>query len=218
MELEKNPITRRLFRRLLKLNDKVGGLAFPKMKRVKQITTDHCGPAVIEELFSFLGIRVSQTAAVKTIRAQEKIKKVGLNVDDLARATKFLSKGTLTFWRKSNAKITDINKAINKYKYPVGVEWQGVFHEFSDEDNGHYAVVTKIDTEKDYMRIADSFHAFAGVDRRFEISLFVKRWWDVNQVKVVGHTRPRNLKDTKMMFVITPKGETWPKKLGMAKY
>jgi len=50
MELEKNLLTRRLYKRLLKLSDKVGGVAFPKMKRVKQITSSHCGPAVVEML------------------------------------------------------------------------------------------------------------------------------------------------------------------------
>jgi ABC-type bacteriocin/lantibiotic exporter with double-glycine peptidase domain len=217
MELEKNPITRRLFRRLLQLDDKVGGLAFPKMKRTKQITNSHCGPAVLEELFSFLGMKVSQTSIVKTIRAQRKIMSLGLNMKDMARAANFSAKGTCVFWRKSGAKISDINQIINKYKYPVGVEWQGMFHEFEDEDNGHYSVVTKIDSKSGYMRIADSFHAFAGVDRRFEITFFTKRWWDVNQVKVVGHSKPRIIKDEKTMFVITPKGETWPKKLGMSK-
>lgn len=217
MELEKNPITRRLYKRLLKLSDKVSGTAFSEMKRVKQITTSHCGPAVIEELFSFLGIKISQTGVVKTIRAQKKIRRFGLNLKDLARATKFLSKGTLVFWKKQGSAASDINQIINKYKYPVAVEWQGIFHEFTDDDNGHYAVITKIDLKNGYLRIADSFPAFAGVDRRLEIKFFTKRWWDINQVKVAGHSKPRSVKDVRTMFVITPKGEAWPKKLGMSK-
>ncbi len=211
MELEKNPQTRRLYRRLLKLGDKVTGQAFAKMKRVKQITSFHCGPAVIEALFSFLGIRVSQTGVVKSLRAQKKIKRVGLSVKDLSRAANALGKGKYAFWRKANSTTTDLYTIVNKYKFPVGVEWQGVFHEFEDEDNGHYGIITRIDKKAGVLRIADSFHAFAGVDRKFDIKFFVRRWWDTNVIK------GRNLTDRKMMFVVVPKADTWPKKLGMVK-
>ena len=119
MELEKNPQTRRLYRRLLKLGDKVTGQAFAKMKRVKQITSFHCGPAVIEALFSFLGIRVSQTGVVKSLRAQKKIKRVGLSVKDLSRAANALGKGKYAFWRKANSTTTDLYTIVNKYKFPV---------------------------------------------------------------------------------------------------
>lgn len=130
---------------------------------------------------------------------------------DLARAAKMIGKKEYVFWRKQKATITNISTVINKHKYPVGVEWQGVFYENSDEDNGHYAVVTKIDGEKDYLRIYDSYPEFSGVDRRFKIKEFKKRWWDVNRI------HGRNLIDKNMMFVITPKGEKWPSKIGMVR-
>jgi len=209
MELEKNPKTRRLYRRLLKVGDHVAGQAFPGMKRVKQITIDHCGPAVLEALYSFLGFKISQRAVVRSLRAGKKIKRVGLSVKDLARGANALGKGAYSFWRKANTSISDLDAVVNKYKYPVGVEWQGVFYEFEDEDSGHYGVVTKVERGEGYLRIADSFHAFSGVDRKFPIKYFVKRWWDINIVK------GRRLKDIRMMFVITPKNETWPKKVGM---
>lgn len=211
MELEKNQKTRKLLQNLLKLEDKVVGMPFPKMKRMKQISSYHCGPAVISELFSFVGKNVSQKAIVKVIRAEIKIKKFGLNMHDLARAAKMIGKKEYVFWRKQKATITNISTVINKHKYPVGVEWQGVFYENSDEDNGHYAVVTKIDGEKDYLRIYDSYPEFSGVDRRFKIKEFKKRWWDVNRI------HGRNLIDKNMMFVITPKGEKWPSKIGMVR-
>lgn len=211
MELEKNTKTRKLLQRLLRLEDKVTGKPFPGMKRVKQISSSHCGPAVISELFSFLGKSVSQAAIVKTLRATNRIKRIGLNIKDLARATATLGKKEYIFWRKSKATIHDLTLAINKYKYPVGVEWQGIFYEYEDEDNGHYGIITKIDKKSDYLRLSDSFGGFSGVDRRFRIKDFVKRWWDVNTIK------GRNIVDKKMMFVITPKGDSWPKKLGMRK-
>jgi hypothetical protein len=211
MQLEKNPKTRNLYRRLLRLGDRVTGASFPKMKRVKQITVFHCGPAVIEALFSFLGVRVSQTGVVKSLRAFKKIKRIGLSVKDLARATHALGHGKYVFWKKANSKISDIETIITKYKFPVGVEWQGVFYEFEDEDNGHYCIVTKVDREGGFLRLSDPFHAFSGIDRKLGIKFFTQRWWDTNLVK------GRILKDRRMLFVVVPQGQNWPKKLGMVK-
>jgi len=209
MELEKNKATRELFRHVLRLSDRILGMPFPKMKRVKQITYSHCGPAVLEELFSFLGKKISQKSVVKTLHAEAKIKKSGLNVADLAKAANALGGKEFAFWSKKNSKISDLDKIINKFEYPVGVEWQGIFYEDEDEDSGHYAVITKINPKTNYIRICDSYARFAGVDRRFALKDFTKRWWDVNFIK------GRNITDKKMMFIITPKDSTWPKKLGM---
>jgi len=211
MELEKNSKTRKLLQNLLKLEDKVVGRPFPSMKRVRQISSYHCGPAVISELFSYLGKDISQSAVVKSLRATNKIKSVGLNIHDLARATNALGRQEVTFWRKHKSTANDLSLAVNKYKYPVGVEWQGVFYEDEDEDNGHYAVITKINKEANYLRMCDTYADFSGVDRRFRINDFARRWWDVNRIK------GRNIIDKKTMFVITPRDETWPKKLGMVK-
>jgi ABC-type bacteriocin/lantibiotic exporter with double-glycine peptidase domain len=211
MVLEKNPKTRRLAKRLLELEDKVVGKSFPKMKRSKQVTSSHCGPAVIEALFSFLGQKVTQASVVKSIKADKKIKKIGLNVIDLGLSVKKLGKGKFTFWKKTNSTISNLSVIVNKYQYPVGVEWQGVFYEYADGDNGHYCVVTRVNKEGGYLRIADPFFKFAGVDRKFKLENFHKRWWDVNIIN------KKTVKDKEMMFVITPKEETWPKKLGMKK-
>ncbi len=217
MFLEKNPVTRRLYRNLLSLDDRVLGTAFPKMKRVKQITPYHCGPAVIAVLFSYVGLVVSQTSMVRSLRAGNRIKNYGLTVKDLSRAARIAGKGKFTFWKKSNSKVRDLDTIINKYKYPVGVEWQGVFYEHEDEDNGHYGVITRIDKKAGTLRLADPFSAFAGVDRKFKIKDFTGRWWDENEISVAGTRRKRKISDNKVMFLITPKGESWPKKLGMTR-
>jgi hypothetical protein len=215
MVLEKNPRTRPIVRRLLKLEDGISGLPFPKMARIKQIDVYSCAPAVLASLYSNLGVRVSQKGMIASLRAQNKIKKYGLSVKDMAKASKIIGKGAFTFWKKDKAKVSDLDAAVNKYKCPVGVEWQGVFYEFEDEDSGHYAVITKVDKKTGYLRISDPFHAFVGVDRKFKITHFVKRWWDFNEVKISGTSKMRKIKDIRMMFVITPKGESWPKVLGM---
>ena len=221
MELEKNPISRKILRRLLKLNDKIFGRPMPEMHRAKQISIYACGPATIEMLFSFVGLKVSQSGVIRSIRAANKIKLFGIDVDDIAKAVKIAGKGKFVFWRKEKSTIKDLDLAVNKYKYPVGVEWQGVFYENEDEDNGHYGVITMVQKTAGYLRIADpyfnKYFKYSGVDRRFKISDFYKKWWDTNDVKIAGTSKTKSVKDVRVMFVITPEDASWPKKLGMKK-
>ncbi|HJY98168.1 MAG TPA: hypothetical protein VJ227_00430 [Patescibacteria group bacterium] len=218
MRLESNPITRKLGRILLSLEDVFhGGQAFPSLKRIKQATNSHCGPAVLAALFSFVGLRVSQRAIVRSLRAKNKIKDFGLTIKEMAKAARIAGKGEFQLWKKTGTKISDVDLAVNKYKYPVGVEWQGVFYENDDGDSGHYGIVTKIDKKRGILRLLDPYHVFVGVDRKFKIKDFSKWWWDENEIKVAGTSRKRKITDYRLMFVITPKGESWPKKLGMTK-
>lgn len=217
MILEKYPRTRNLARKLLELSDRLTGVAFPQMTRPKQIDIYSCGPAVIASLYSYLGLRISQRSIIASLRVQQKIKRYGLSMKDMARAAQIVGKGKFTFWKKSSGKISDLDTVINKYKYPVGVEWQGVFYEYADEDDGHFAIITKIDKKAKYLRIADPYRNFSGVDRKFGIKFFENRWWDENEISISGTTRKRKVSDYRVMFVITKKGETWPEKVGMSK-
>jgi len=205
MEITYIRILRRFDRFILRLSETVSGKAFPSLKRVKQATSSHCGPAVLVSLFSFLGVRTSQGRIVKSLRAENKIVDTGLVIKDLSRGVRIVGKGQFTFWKKEGATIGDLDKIINKYKVPVGIEWQGVFYEDEEGDNGHYSVVTEIEKEKGYLRLFDPYKKFAELDRKFKISDFEKRWWDVNGLEY----------EKKLMFVITSKKETFPRRLGM---
>jgi len=191
------------------------------MARVREISNYSCGPATLEMLLSFVKVKASQTSMIKSLRAQNTIKIYGITVGDMAKVVKIAGKGKLSLWRKHRASINDISLTIDKFKCPVGIEWQGDFYENQDEDLGHYAVVTRIDKESANMRIADpyfnSFFKYDDLDRKYKISEFVKIWWDINEVKVTGTSKRRKIKDTRVMFVITKKAESWPKKLGMKK-
>lgn len=217
MELGRNKAYRAVISRLLALNDRIKGVAFPAMSRTKQITVYHCGPAVLTMLYSFLGVKVSQRGLVASLRAQNKIKKFGFNMKDIARAANIAGKGSFVFWKKANTKISDLDLIINKYKSPVAVEWQGVFYEYSDGDDGHFSIVTEINKKGGYVRVADPYTKFFGTDRKFKIKEFEQRWWDSNEIKVAGTTKLRTVVDNRVSFLIAPKGENWPKKLGMTK-
>jgi len=204
---------------MLQAEDSIHGKPFVSMERTKQISVYACGPATLEMLFSFVGLKVSQISIIRSIRAGKKIKEYGIDVKDMAKAAGIKAKNKYSFWKKQHSTIGDLDKVVNKYHYPVGVEWQGVFYENEDEDSGHYGVITKIEKKSDFLRIADPyfngyFH-YHGTDRKFKISEFKKKWWDVNEIKISGSAKTRQIKDVRMMFLITPKDELWPKKLGM---
>lgn len=205
MEINYIPFVRKLDRYFLRLEEAFRGKAFPTLKRVAQVTSSHCGPAALVSLFSFLGVRTSQGRIVKSLRAENKIVNTGLVIKDLARGVRMVGKGQFTFWKKENATIGDLDRIVNKYKFPVGVEWQGVFYEDEEGDNGHYCVITEVNRPKGYLKLADPYKRFAGLDRKFRISDFEKRWWDVNGL----------VYDKKLMFLITAKKETFPRRLGM---
>ncbi len=205
MEINHISFLRKLDRLVLRLNEAVYGKAFPNLKRVKQITSSYCGPAALVSLFSFLGVRTSQGRIVRSLRAENKIKDSGLVIKDFARGVRIAGKGEFTFWKKEDATIGDLDKIVNMYKFPVGVEWQGVFYEDEEGDNGHYCVITQVNKSKGYLKLADPYKKFAGLDRKFRISDFEKRWWDVNGL----------VYDRKLMFLITSKKEQFPRSLGM---
>lgn len=207
MEINHISFLRNLDRLVLRLETRIRGVAFPGLKRVKQLTSAHCGPATLVSLFSFLGVRTSQRRIVRSLRAENKIKDAGLVIKDLARAARIVGKGKFTFWKKEGAGIGDLDKIVNKYKFPVGVEWQGVFYEDEEGDNGHYCVITEVNKSKGYLKLSDPYKKFAGLDRKFKISDFEKRWWDENGL----------VYDRKLMFLITSKKETFPRCLGMVR-
>lgn len=126
-----------------------------------------------------------------------------------------MGKGNFTFWKKEEATVGDLDKIVNKYKVPVGVEWQGVFYEDEEGDNGHYCVITEVNKGKGYLKLADPYKKFAGLDRKFRISDFEKRWWDSNEVAIPYSKIKKLVYDRKLMFLITSKKETFPRSLGM---
>lgn len=207
MEINHIPFLRDLDRLALRLEETFKGRSFPTLRRVKQTTSSHCGPATLVSLFSFLGVRTSQGRIVRSLRAENKIKDTGLIIKDLARGVRIVGKGNFTFWKKEDATIGDLDRIVNKHKFPVGVEWQGVFYEDEEGDNGHYCVITEVNRFKGYLKLSDPYKRFAGLDRKFRISDFEKRWWDENGL----------IYDRKLMFLITSKKEQFPRSLGMVR-
>ena len=74
---------------------------------------------------------------------------------EMARAAKIYGgEGKFVFWQKRNTKISDVDLVVNKYRFPVGVEWQGVFYEDEEGDNvnqtGSFGIRVSAKTDIDF--------------------------------------------------------------------
>ncbi len=174
---------------------------FPSLQRVTQIDNSHCGPAVLQMLYSNLGISVRQMDIPEAAGVEDKIYENGMSLTDMARAVESLLDG-FDFWYKNNATMSDIDILLSRH-FPVGVEWRGDFLEYSDGDYGHYSIVTHIDYKNKKIYLVDPYKPFSGEDRIFDIKWFENLWWDTNEVvdKNTGNTI--TVLDHRSCFVIT---------------
>jgi hypothetical protein len=182
-------------------------------------------------LLSNLGVEVTQEAVAEAGGAGSRLELHGMRVDQLATAVCQLAP-TAQFWYKRRAALDELIVLITEHLYPVGVEWQGIFDDDHDtekagdeeddeddedeeDDYGHYSVITHIDQEKQELIIVDPYKIFAERDHIMGFTEFVERWWDTNEITSAKTGRTRYVKDTRMMFIITPNDTLFPRSLGM---
>lgn len=182
---------------------------FPGLKRIRQISAVHCGPAVLSMLLSHCGSEINQEALVDAADVRHSLEQYGMTVSEMGDAVKKVAP-QLTLWYKKGTTIEEVATIIDLHKYPVGIEWQGVFYEDEDEDNGHYSIITNIDKVNKIISIADPYDRFAGTDRSFHIEEFETRWWDENDIYDPAIGERRSIRDERMVFIVTPKGESFP--------
>lgn len=189
---------------------------------LSQETDSYCGPAVTQMLLSHLGAKVTQEEIITTAKIRSRIMRLGARPDHLAKAVALLAPQT-QFWFKQATKTQDLVDLVKKYKFPVAVNWQGLFYPSEEEqvkknksdENGHYSVVIGIDVKKDCILIADPYSEYAKAPREFSLKWFEKRWWDVVHEKDRKTGKKLAIKTHRFAFVITSKKATFPKKLQM---
>lgn len=174
----------------------------------------------MEMLYSFLGETINQDEIVKAAGVARSIKSRGMLVEEMAIAVNNLTP-QYNFWFKRKSLSSELSEIVNRYNFPVGIEWQGVFmykgprEDDEDDDPGHYSVVTQISVSEKRVLLADPFRIYAGTDREFTLLRFERRWWDINEV-IDPVTRKKKQKDDyHMMFIIVPKENDFPARLGM---
>lgn len=175
-------------------------------------------------LLSHFGIEAGQDEIIAAAKlSQQKLKVYGMTVVEMAEAVKVVAP-QMALWYKTDSSISQLREIVGRYDYPVGINWQGIFEdgaggdyedEGGDEDEGHFSVVIDVDTQENFIRIADPYGRFAGNDRLFPIVEFEKRWWDEDWEEMVGSKKKRYVYYNKMMFVIVPSLVTFPMEMGM---
>lgn len=188
------------------------------LTRSTQITESHCGPAVVQMLLSNLNIKASQRRIAVAAGVVKRIRKYGVRIDQIVKALDKLNVNAV-LWYKKKSSIEDIIR-LNELNYPVGIEWQGMFYEKEEEeepgyDYGHYSIVTRVDRIKKELIMVDPYKDFAHQDRIMDIEKFKKRWRDENEIRDTKSGRKRIVRDDQLLFIITNKGDTKPKDLGL---
>ena len=192
---------------------------FSRLRWIQQITENHCGPAVLEMLLENIGVSISQHELTEAAGATQTIESHGTRVDQLATAVQQLVP-IARLWYKEKASLQDLVYVLEEAKYPVGVEWQGLFEDMDDddEDYGHYSIVAHIDQTKDELIIVDPYKDYIDQNRIIKISTFLERWWDFNEVKDPQTGEKVFKKDEQLFFVVVPLAVSFPAELGMQSY
>jgi hypothetical protein len=192
---------------------------FSRLRRIEQITENHCGPAVLQMLLENIGIDAAQEEITEAAGATHTIETHGTRVDQLAKAVQQLAP-IAKLWYKEKATVEDLEYVLDVCKYPVGVEWQGLFddEDDDDEDYGHYSIIANIDQAKDELIIVDPYKDFVEQHRIVRMSTFLKRWWDFNEVKDLKTGEKMFKKDEQLFFVVAPLSVTFPAQMSMQSY
>lgn len=192
---------------------------FSRLRRIQQITENHCGPAVTQMLLENIGVNVSQEEITEAAGATQTIETHGTRVDQLAKAVQQLAP-IAKLWFKERASPEDLEYVLNECKYPVGVEWQGLFADMDgdDDDYGHYSIIAHIDKLKDEIIVVDPYKDFVDQSRIVKMSLFLDRWWDFNEVKDPQTGEKAFKRDEQLFFVVVPLSVSFPAELGMQSY
>jgi ABC-type bacteriocin/lantibiotic exporter with double-glycine peptidase domain len=192
---------------------------FSRLRRIEQITENHCGPAVLQMLLENIGINAAQEEITEAAGATHTIETHGTRVDQLAKAVQQLAP-IAKLWFKEKATVEDLEYVLDVCKFPVGVEWQGLFDDMddNDEDYGHYSIVANIDRAKDELIVVDPYKDFVDQNRIIRMSTFLNRWWDFNEVKDPDTGEKTFKKDEQLFFVVVPLNVTFPAELGMQSY
>lgn len=193
-----------------------------KIHQIQQISESHCGPAVLQMLLDAIGIEVTQDRIVEILGVEDKLEEQGIRPDQLGTACVLLAPET-RFWYKYNSTLEDVASILD-LGYGVGVEWQGLFYDSEEQESedfdddqsefGHYSVISFYDKVEGQLIMVDPYKDFINQDRIFDADVFVRRWWDTNEVVNSTSGQKEFVTDEKFLFFVTPKEVFFPRDSG----
>lgn len=168
----------------------------------------HCGPAVIEMLYSFYGVDTSQEEiAALTGLTLEQITENGASILHLTESVNRMNKGYVLLVRYDST-INDIIR-LHERCLPVGVEWRC---EFLEPDGvlwgeGHYSIIVGVDPQRRMLTLLDP-HNGENISHRsgmIRFEDFEQRWWDENWFPVLGEPgKLEQIFTEGLVFILVP--------------
>lgn len=221
------------------MQDRQGSNQFSGLGRVRQLTESFCGPATVSMLLGHMGLDISQQKIVQAGGVEQTVEEHGMSIMEIGKAVNQVAPN-LRFWVKRFGSISELKKIVREYNYPVGVNWQGIFeveneydetgflgvtkeslaragysYDSNDGNHGHYSVVVDVDTNENYIRIADPYGHYADKDRFIRLQEFSNRWWDQDIRKDTRTGKKTVFDECRTFFVIVPEGVAFPEEMGM---
>jgi hypothetical protein len=194
----------------------------PQIQKVQQLSESYCGPAVLQMLLSAVGEEVTQEKIVDVLGLADRIEEHGVRPDQLGLACVLLAPDH-KFWYKYQATLDDV-KTVLDTGFAVGVEWQSLFYDSEEEesedydyeepDSGHYSIISFFDEQEDQLIMVDPYRYFARQDRIFDTEMFLRRWWDTNEVRDQRTGKSHIVTDERLLFFVTPNEVFFPREYG----
>ena len=182
------------------------------IRQIQQISDAHCGPAVVQMLLETAGVTADQTTITQAAGAEATIERYGVAVEQMAQAVVKLAPH-LKFLYKYRASLDDLRWVLEQ-DYGAGVEWQGLFYNSVEEEEaeegkyfdgrGHYSVITEVDDERGVAVIVNPYRDFVGRDQVLPIELFLRRWWDFNELENPSARTKDWIIDERLLFLVAP--------------
>lgn len=192
-----------------------------QIKQVSQRTSSSCGPTVVQMLLGYMGKKITQKQFIEAAEIQDWIKKHGTQPKHMVKAVKELAPDC-KMWFKNKSSVKDLIFLVKKKKWPVAVNWQGLFwtdpkdeKNYPNPENGHYCIVVDINKAQNAITLVDPYPGFAKEPRIFPLDWFVERWWDIGEEVKPRSNKTKKILTNKLMFVIAPKKEKFPEEIEM---
>jgi hypothetical protein len=205
-----------------------------KLGRVRQLNNSYCGPAALSIILQHYGIEEDQEKIVAAASTREFVIQHGMSIEKLGLAVRNLYPEK-RLWVKRDSSLSDVERMVREFNYPVGVNWQGIFetNDYEEDpeipsdppeeddpnhickgDAGHYSVVVDVDRANDNVRITDPYGNFSGEDRFVQVQDFLNRWWD-DRMDVLSDGTRKYVFENRLMYVVVPVNVRLPEELGM---